>query len=80
MKDAANQYQSYMKGWAAGAWTRAMDLRFTEHEDLKIVAAYNTGYAEGCASRQAATLTASAKYDYRPSVLRLAQPRVRKAR
>lgn len=71
--DAANQYQSYMRGWKHAASTKAMDPVFTEHSNELIVEAYNRGYSDGSAAKQRAYETASATYGYEPSILRLAE-------
>lgn len=72
--DAANQYQSYMKGWRHAAATKAMDPVFTGHANKLIVEAYNLGYRDGGVAKQHAYETASALYGYEPSILRLAEP------
>lgn len=69
--DAANQWQSYRKGWVAGAGSKAMDPVFLTHTNEKIRVAYEQGYTDGRLAINAAMTKAADRYRYRPSILRL---------
>lgn len=68
---AANQYQTYRRGWMAGAATKMMDSAISDHPDETIRAAYEKGYVDGQASHSKALLAAAKQYGYQPSILRL---------
>ncbi len=67
---AANQFTSYMKGWATGAKFGAMDPKFTGHTDHGIVEAYERGYRAGQIDRTKAVRKATKIYGHAPSILR----------
>lgn len=69
--DAANQFHSFMKGWRAGAGSKAMDPKFTEHDNKLIVDAYNAGYKRGRVDMNIAAQSAAEAYGYTISYLRL---------
>jgi hypothetical protein len=66
-------YLTYMRGWYAGAGRKAIDPKFAEHKtrsDLK--EEYERGYSDGQAAGRAASVAASDRHGYTPTVLRLA--------
>jgi hypothetical protein len=69
--DAGNQWQSYHKGWKAGAASKAMDPVFLMHDNAKIKAAYEQGYQDARLALNAAMQKAADRYGYRINVLRL---------
>lgn len=68
----ANQYRSYTQGWIDGAGVRAMKPQFTTHTDEKIKEEYVRGYTDGRDARAEATMRASERIGYEPSILRTA--------
>lgn len=70
--DAANRFQSYMRGWKDGASMHAMPKEFRNHSDAALSAAYDLGYAHGYEARGEAQKNAEERYGYTPSILRLA--------
>lgn len=70
--DAANRFESYRRGWGAGATSRATDPRLATHADQGIRDAYNRGYADGRRALNDAMRDASSTYGHVPSILRLA--------
>jgi hypothetical protein len=68
--DAGNQWQSYRKGWVAGASSKPLDPVFTGHTNEKIRVAYEQGYTDGRLAINAAMQKAADRYRYRPSILR----------
>jgi len=68
--DAGNQWQSYRKGWVAGASSKPLDPMFTEHTNEKISRAYEQGYQDARLALNAAMQKAADRYRYRSSVLR----------
>jgi hypothetical protein len=65
-------YATYMRGWAAGATSKAMDPLFTQHADQDIRDEYAKGYGDGRADRSTASQVASARSGYTPRILRIA--------
>lgn len=63
-------YMAYMTGWKHGAGARAIDPRFSEHDDATIVKAYSDGYDAGYRARGAAGRIAEVVYSYKPTILR----------
>jgi hypothetical protein len=70
---AADEYQSYMRGWKNGACVNAMDPTFTTRDAADLMRIeYEAGYTAGRAARNVAAIMATARTGYEPSVLRLA--------
>ena len=68
--DAANQFRSFVQGWKDGASSKAMQPKFTTHDNKLIVAAYNAGYARGRQDLNIAAQSAAEAYGYTISYLR----------
>ena len=69
--DAANQFHSFIMGWKDGASSRAMDPKFTGHDNKLIVAAYDAGYGRARKDINAVAEEAAKTYGYTISYLRL---------
>lgn len=70
--DAANRYESYMRGWRDGAVITAMRPEFTERapgDQLRI--AYELGYGDGRKARSNASSQAASVYGHKLTILRL---------
>ncbi len=65
-------YHTYRRGWIAGAGGKALDPRFTEHEDGEIGEVYVSAYQDGVEARGRAMQHAGMTFGYKPSILRLA--------
>ena len=68
--DAGNQYQSYLRGWKAGAASQAMDPTFLTHTNEKIRRAYEQGYQDARLALNSAMQKAADRYKYRVNILR----------
>ena len=75
MSTNADHFQSYMKGWTAGARCGAIDPVFEKHEDRNIRDHYMLGYGDGKNARKRAGIKATRLSGYMPSILRLADER-----
>lgn len=65
----AERFQSYIRGWRAGAAVQAMDPKFAQHPTLG--ADYNKGYTDGREAYRAAAVSACDQFSYKPNVLRI---------
>lgn len=71
--EAANLYQSYMKGWRDGAAFKSLDENFRKHENASLREAYGRGYSDGRVAMNSASHSASERYGYSPTILRTAE-------
>lgn len=67
---ARSSWMTYMNGWRDGAGAKALDPKFTSHQDAHIVATYTAGYNEGYKARVEAATAAAERYGYQPTVIR----------
>lgn len=67
---ARSSWMTYMKGWRDGAGAKALDPKFTAHQDAHIVEAYTVGYKDGYKARGEASAIAAERYGYQPMVIR----------
>ncbi len=59
-----DQYNAYMRGWAAGVTLAVSDSSTTRHPDRSISAAYNAGYQDGILVRRGAIRYAALTYGF----------------
>lgn len=70
--DAANRYESYMRGWRDGAVITAMRPEFIElAPGAPLRMSYEDGYRDGRAARSAASQYATRVTGHEPTILRL---------
>ncbi len=68
--DAAHNYYAWQKGWIDGAGFRGIDKKFADHETLGFL--YMEAWEAGREAYRLSMISASERFGYTPSVLRLA--------